>query len=155
MASNRIARACKQVQEDYEGDYTRLLDIVRATLIFDTLPDLLRALRWLLGERGAAARGAWHPRFVACKAKDRMSLAWDAELSGGYRDVVIVGKLEVAPGAEGEAGGGAGGDALTMLVELQLHLRPLFELKHDLHTVYTCTRVLGAGGVQILITDGL
>ena len=161
-----IPRCLQKVQEDYEGDYTRLLDIVRATLIFDTLPNLLRGLRWLLGEDGAAARGSWHPRFEARKAKDRLSLAWDAELSGGYRDVVVVGEVEVRPAApqpyiasaaEGTSSApcaGAEEGPLTMLVEVQLHLRPLFELKHDLHTVYTSTRVLGAAEDDVALHAG-
>ena len=119
-----IHRCMQKVQEEYEGDYTRLLDLARVTIICDTIVELERILSWLLsGERA--------PRFEACRTKDRLSRSWDAELSGGNRDVMVNGWLSM-------------GGHRKMIVEVQLHVRALFELKGDLHVLYAGARVLGA-----------
>ena len=75
-----VQRCMQKVQEEYEGDYTRLLDLARVTIICDTLVELERVLAWLLD-------GARAPPFVVCRTKDRLSRSWDAEMSGGNRDV--------------------------------------------------------------------
>ena len=119
-----IHRCMQKVQEEYEGDYTRLLDLARVTIMCDTIVELERILSWLLnGERA--------PRFEACRTKDRLSRSWDAELSGGNRDVMVNGWLSM-------------GGHRKMIVEVQLHVRALFELKGDLHVLYAGARVLGA-----------
>jgi len=119
-----IHRCMQKVQEEYEGDYTRLLDLARVTIICNTIVELERILSWLLsGERA--------PRFEACRTKDRLSRSWDAELSGGNRDVMVNGWLSM-------------GGHRKMIVEVQLHVRALFELKGDLHVLYAGARVLGA-----------
>ena len=41
-----------------------------------------------------------------------------------------------------------------MLVEVQLHLRAIFELKHDLHTLYNGVRVLGASDDEVILHKG-
>ena len=119
-----LARALQKTLEEYEGDYTRLLDYARITLIFDQLPKLEAALAWLLSPARA-------PRFEALRTKDRLSRSWNAEMSGGNRDVMVNGWLDL--------GGGR-----RFIVEVQFHLRCLFELKGDLHVLYAGARVLGA-----------
>ena len=119
-----VPRALQKTLEEYEGDYTRLLDYARITLVFEELSQLEEALAFLL----AAERA---PRFVAVRTKDRLSRSWNAEMSGGNRDVMLNGWLEL--------GGGR-----SFIVELQLHLRCLYELKSDLHVLYAGARVLGA-----------
>ena len=119
-----VPRALQKTLEEYEGDYTRLLDYARITLVFEELSQLEEALKFLL----AAERA---PRFVAVRTKDRLSRSWNAEMSGGNRDVMLNGWLEL--------GGGR-----RLIVELQLHLRCLYELKSDLHVLYAGARVLGA-----------
>ena len=49
-----------------------------------------------------------------CRTKDRLSRSWDAELSGGNRDVMVNGWLSI-------------GGHRRLIVEVQLHVRPLFE----------------------------
>lgn len=131
-----VLRSLQKVQEEYDGDYTRILDYARITLVFESLPDLEAALGWLLATND---RGS---RFVACRTKDRMSRRWDAEISGGNRDIMVNGWLEL--------GGGR-----SLIVEVQLHLRVLFELKSDLHVLYAALRVLGAMEDATAKHDGL
>ena len=71
------------------------------------------------------------PRFMACRVKDRLSRAWDAETSGGNRDLLINGELDL-------------GGKKSLIVEVQIHLAALFALKHDLHVLYAGARILGA-----------
>ena len=119
-----IRRALQKVAEDYDGDYTRLLDYARVTVVAESLATLEKLLAWCLSPDRA-------PRFAVCRIKDRLSRDWDAEMSGGNRDVMLNGWLEL--------GGGR-----RVIVEVQLHLRVLFEHKSDLHVLYDGARVLGA-----------
>ena len=124
-----LLRAMQKAQEDYAGDYTRLTDLMRCTLVFEKTATLVKALNWLLGEGGKLAG------FEGCRAKDRLSLRFDAEMSGGNRDVLINGWLTVPHR----------GEMRRLVIEVQLHLEPLLlALKHDLHVLYDGARVLGA-----------
>ena len=98
-----LARALQKAQEEYESDYTRILDLARISIVATTLQALEAVLSWLL----ANARS---PRFRAARVKDRLSRQWDAEMSGGNRDLMVNGWLDV--------GGGR-----VLIVEVQLHLR--------------------------------
>eukprot|EP00966_Prymnesium_polylepis_P064351 1492089-Prymnesium_polylepis.1 len=100
-------------EEEYEGDYTRIVDLARITIVTESLATLLSVLEWLL----AAERS---PRFVALRTKDRLSREWDAEMSGGNRDVMVNGWLDLGGGRK-------------LIVEIQLHLHVLYNLKSDLH----------------------
>ena len=61
---------------------------------------------WWAGRRAAVPT----PRFVVRRVKDRTSRSWDAQLSGGNRDVLINGEVELQDGS-------------AFLVEIQLHLQ--------------------------------
>jgi len=132
-----LQRAVQKVQEEYDGDYTRILDYVRISILCETVSDLAQMLYWFL-----------HPdrndRFEAVRTKDRISrnAPWDSELSGGNRDVMINGWLQLGNGVE-------------FIVEIQLHMRGLFELKHDLHVLYSGSRVLGAMDDRMVKHEGL
>lgn len=127
-----IQRSVAKTQEEYGGDYTKLLDPVRISLIFATIAGLKEALRRLV--KGELRR------FVPKRTKDRLSRAWDAELAGGMRDVLINGEIDL---------GGS-----SIIGEIQLHVRPLFDLKHDLHTLYGGARVLGMGDEAMVRHEG-
>ena len=134
-------RCLNKTEEDYGGDYTRLVDLVRTTIIFESLLGLVKGLRWLLDPPESDSNQVlFKPR----RAKDRLSLAWDAEMSGGYRDVVVVGEVSWKDGKESRG----------FLVEVQLHLRPLFVLKHELHALYKAVRVLGAAEDEVAVHNG-
>ncbi len=125
-----VRRCLQKVQEEYEGDYTRLLDLARVTILCDTIVALKKVLKRLLrGKKDDATLR----RFRACRIKDRLSRAHDAEQSGGNRDLLINGYLELGANRE-------------LIVEVQLHVTKLYDLKHDLHVLYAGARVLGALG---------
>lgn len=147
-----VPRCLQKAQDDYLGEYTRLADLARATVIFDDVTSLSRALQWLL-QRAAREQtaDAHKASFEAKRAKDRMSLVWNAELSGGNRDVMVQGVLSWRAAADG---GKAPAARATFVVELQLHLRSLFELKHDLHTLYAGLRVLGLAEDEVALHEG-
>lgn len=81
-------------------------------------------------------------RWEVCRIKDRLGRTWDAEQSGGNRDILINGWLTL-------------GATSKFIVEIQLHLRDLFKLKGDLHTLYNGARVLGAMDDNTLCHEGL
>ena len=121
-----VRRCLAKAQEEYEGDYTRLLDLARCTILCTTISDVLSVLKFMLGMMPEKPQ-----RFQACRIKDRLSRAWDAEVSGGNRDLLVNGWLDL-------------GANKFLIVEVQIHLQPLFALKHDLHVLYAGARVLGA-----------
>ena len=119
-----LARALQKAQEEYESDYTRILDLARISIVITTLHVLEAVLAWLLAPERS-------PRFRVARIKDRLSRQWDAEMSGGNRDLMLNGWLDIGGGRQ-------------LIVEVQLHLRCLYELKSDLHVLYAGARVLGA-----------
>jgi len=130
-----IKRILQKTQEEYEGDYTRLLDYARASILCLTLVEVSTILERLVGATGTK-------RWKVCRVKDRLSRKWDSEQSGGNRDILINGRLHL-------------GGNRYFIVELQLHLRDLFVLKGDLHTLYNGARVLGAMEDHTMQHEGL
>ena len=75
-----LQRCLHKAQEDYDGEYTRLIDLARATVVFPDVRSLTGGLRWLLhGAADAAADEQWSASFIPKRVKDRVSLQWDAE----------------------------------------------------------------------------
>jgi hypothetical protein len=70
-------------------------------------------------------------RAIVCRAKDRINPDYDAIKAGGNRDILLNLWLKLE-------------DSDWILAELQLHVKPLFDLKHDLHVLYKGARILGA-----------
>lgn len=118
-----------------DGDYTRLLDFARLSIVCDTFVQLKQLLSFFLTS-GCGGR------FSACRLKDRFTRGWDPEQSGGNRDLLINGWLKL--------GGGR-----SFIVEIQLHVRSLFILKGDLHTLYAGARVLGAMDDMMIAHEGV
>ena len=83
-----ILRALQKAQEEYEGDYTRILDLARVSIICDRVTQVAAVLEWLLAPERK-------PRFEFVRTKDRLSRNWDAEMSGGNRDVMVNGWLDL------------------------------------------------------------
>lgn len=121
-----IRRALAKALEEYEGDFTRILDLSRVTIVVDTLKEVESIVCWLLDKKRPSSS-----RFDCCRIKDRLSRRWDSETSGGNRDILVNGWLDL--------GGGR-----MLITEIQIHLRALFCLKSDLHVLYVGVRVLGA-----------
>ena len=93
---------------------------------------------------GAVAGFKGGTELVVCRAKDRIGVTYDAEQSGGNRDVLLNVWIRV-PGVAGAA---------VCLGEMQLHAAPLFNLKHGLHVLYKGARVLGALEDSIVLHQG-
>ena len=120
-----LKRALQKAQEEYDGQYTRILDFVRVSIVADTLNGLVFLMRWLMYDRSCTSR------MSVVRIKDRLSRSYDSEMSGGNRDVMLNGVLDLGGGRK-------------FVVEIQLHLRVLYQLKADLHVLYAGARVLGA-----------
>ncbi|MEC7726442.1 MAG: hypothetical protein VYD05_13060, partial [Planctomycetota bacterium] len=73
------ARACFKTIDKYGGDARRLTDLARMTIKCPTLAAALAALRFL----------AKHGGFVIVLIKNRLTLAFDASATGGYRDLLL------------------------------------------------------------------
>ena len=97
------ARGAYKILDKYGGDARRLTDIARMTIKCPTLRAALTALRFL----------AKHGGFVIVLIKNRLTLAFDASASGGYRDMLL--NLEIVGSKH--------------IVELQITLTPLLAIK--------------------------
>ena len=134
-----IARSLSKAQTEYEGKYTRILDYARVSIICETLGVMERCVQGLLGQIKDSDFG-----IEVVRIKDRISLdgGYDAEESGGNRDVLINGWLDLGMGKR-------------MIVELQVHHTELFRLKGELHTVYDGARVLGVSEPENCVHAGI
>ena len=104
-----------QKAEEYGGDVARVVDVERATGIFDSVDDLSLAVSLL---RAAARRG----EITIRRCKDRFGHPFDS----GYRDLQFNVELNGFVG------------------ELQLNLRRILQVKAKAHTVYEVERVIEA-----------
>jgi len=112
------ARACFKTVDKYGGDARRLTDIARCTIKCATLRAALEALRFL----------AKHEGFVIVLIKNRLTLAFDASATGGYRDLLL--NLEIV--------------GTKHIVEVQITLTPLLAIKAGGgHAAYQIARVHG------------
>eukprot|EP01062_Namystynia_karyoxenos_P017778 TRINITY_DN16580_c0_g1_i1.p1 TRINITY_DN16580_c0_g1~~TRINITY_DN16580_c0_g1_i1.p1 ORF type:complete len:1079 (+),score=323.79 TRINITY_DN16580_c0_g1_i1:136-3237(+) len=110
-------RSLQKTMEEYSGDYSRLCDIVRGSLVCETAAGVQVALRHL----------STSPALRLLRVKNRLDPAFDAEPSGGYRDVLV---NCVLPPSEHVA-------------ELQLHVARLAGVKSGGgHAVYSIARSL-------------
>ena len=110
------ARAMEKIENDYGGDHTKLVDVVRGSAIFTTFIQLTLFVEVLLGDR--------FPELIVVRVKDR----FNAPLDSGYRDVLLNYKFE---GTSGHMG------------ELQLHLRTIIDIKETAHRTYALMRSVG------------
>jgi hypothetical protein len=140
-----VPRCCAKVAEEYAGNYRKLCDLVRCTLVFPSLHAMAVAMRFLTSgddgklrpwtgddqHKGYQGLSPHLSRAIVCRAKDRIKPDYDAIKAGGNRDVLLNLWLNLE-------------DSGWILAELQLHAKPLFDLKHDLHVLYKGARILGA-----------
>ena len=135
-----VKRCCAKVAEEYAGNYRKLCDLVRCTLVFPSLHAMDVALRFLTDggpwtgddqHTGYQGISPHLSRAIVCRAKDRIKPDYDAIKAGGNRDILLNLWLKLE-------------DSDWIIAELQLHVKPLFVLKHDLHVLYKGARILGA-----------
>jgi len=110
------ARAMEKIENDYGGDHTKLVDVVRGSAIFTTFIQLTLFVEVLLGDE--------YSELIVLRAKDR----FNKPLDSGYRDVLLNYKFE---GTSGHVG------------ELQLHLRTIIDIKESAHRTYALMRAVG------------
>ena len=115
-----------KAQDDYDDDVARVVDVVRATGVFDDLASCGRALAKLL------ALGTSGDLLIR-RAKDRINRPVE---NSGYRDVLM--NVEIA----------------GFVGELQLSLARLLEVKGSAHRIYNLTRALGNAGLLQALDDG-
>jgi hypothetical protein len=71
-----LERAMAKVLMCYDGDASRLLDVCRARIVFDTVPDLVSCLRHVsLHSSGARIR----------RIRNSMRPGFEEPLTGGFR----------------------------------------------------------------------
>ncbi|CAH0375628.1 unnamed protein product [Pelagomonas calceolata] len=109
------SRIRQKTEKDYGGDVARVVDLERATGIFDSVDDLSFAISLL---RDASRRG----EITIRRCKDRFSHPFE----NGYRDLQLNVELEGFVG------------------ELQLNLRRIIEVKAKAHKIYEVERVIEA-----------
>tara|TARA_B100002052_G_scaffold293176_1_gene315900 strand:- start:276 stop:1175 length:900 start_codon:yes stop_codon:yes gene_type:complete len=106
-------RRIKEKMEEYDGDFARVVDLERATGVFDSVDDMSQAISLL---RNASHRG----EITIRRCKDRFG----NPCSNGYRDVQMNIELD------------------GFIGELQLNLRKIIDVKKEAHIVYEVERVL-------------
>jgi hypothetical protein len=109
------ARALQKVFRSYRGDWRRLGDLCRTSLVFDAIPQLEACLRAISADTELEV-------VKAGDAKMRLREGYDAvKLSGGYRDVQLCVRLK---STEARTRG-----VHEHLCEVQLHFAPIIALK--------------------------
>ena len=107
-------RVQEKSDNDYKGDFLKVIDIVRASAVFHTLVDLHNALLALKAPGG---------KVKIVRSKDRVF----KPLSSGYRDVLLNITIE----------------GCDMVMELQLHFKDILAIKQQAHRIYDFLRTLG------------
>ena len=119
LLPKRRIRAIEKVWRAYAGDATRLRDLVRCSLVFDTFNQLEAALDVILADRSI--------RIVRVKNRFREDYNAVAE-SCGYRDIqlnVLLQRNILTEDEEIELG------LHEHVCEIQLHIRDVYDLKSD------------------------
>jgi len=74
-----VDRAIEKLTRVYRGDVSLLLDVVRQCIVFESMQDLLKAMRTIQDDG----------ELEVVRIKNRMSDTYDARRSGGYRDCLV------------------------------------------------------------------
>ena len=117
----RRERIVEKVEKEYGGDYARVVDVVRASAVFQNAADLARLVGSLSDD------GATEVKVV--RVKDRFS----NPVSGGYRDMLLNVRV---------------GD-LQHVGELQLHIESIKAIKPKAHRLYDLLRSYGWEGESL------
>ena len=121
----RLKRAASKVWRGYSGDTSQLTDVVRYSLIYDSVEEIASAMDVVCKDA----------RATIIRVKNRLSLTYDDSKSAGYRDVLLNAQLDVTEQANTnpaiEATEELDQAARSHIFELQLHLRAMYNLKTD------------------------
>jgi hypothetical protein len=111
-------RAIEKVWRSYGGDATRLRDLVRGSIVFDTVSEMKASLALILADQNIRILGV----------KNRFAAKYDAvKMSCGYRDIQISVTLSATVLSSEEVDAGLH----ELVCEVQLHLAPIYALKND------------------------
>lgn len=119
-------RCVEKVMKEYGGDFSKLLDLERATGLFEQAEDMLRCLRRVQEEpssslsSSSASSSSSTMRVLRCK--DRLNKPLDS----GYRDILL-NVCEVQSG---------------FVAELQLNFHKIAQIKSQSHRFYELVRVM-------------
>eukprot|EP00747_Dinoflagellata_sp_TGD_P090542 gnl/TRDRNA2_/TRDRNA2_164732_c0_seq1.p1 gnl/TRDRNA2_/TRDRNA2_164732_c0~~gnl/TRDRNA2_/TRDRNA2_164732_c0_seq1.p1 ORF type:complete len:656 (-),score=83.55 gnl/TRDRNA2_/TRDRNA2_164732_c0_seq1:302-2269(-) len=106
-------RVAQKVMRSYGGHVSRVVDIVRASIIYEDLQDLIVGLRTIIADDNAIIRAV----------KNRFDSTYDASTTAGYRDVCLILRLD---SNETRAAG-----CNLHMCEVQLHIQSFFSVKTD------------------------
>ncbi|KAL3910639.1 MAG: hypothetical protein SGARI_002024, partial [Bacillariaceae sp.] len=110
-------RTVQKVQDKYRGDASKVLDLVRAMIVFETLPDIAKTLQTLDQYDKAG-------QIKVVRGKDRLSTYFNAsQHAGGYRDILLNIQIEVKDSKVDDSH-----EKIHLVTELQLHLRPFLKI---------------------------
>jgi len=102
-------RACEKANRSYKGNFLKVLDFVRASLVTETVADAVRVLRFVVDNASVHT------------IKNRYSLKYDAKSTGGYRDLNLQLTFKQLEGTPFEG----------FVVELQIILAEFLKVKSD------------------------
>mmetsp|Transcript_41922 Transcript_41922/g.102808 ORF Transcript_41922/g.102808 Transcript_41922/m.102808 type:complete len:161 (+) Transcript_41922:3-485(+) len=108
-----LQRAFEKLSRAYHGDASRLVDLCRQHIVFDSVGDLTQCLGKIITDDNV-----W-----LVLIKNRMDLHYDSSRSAGYRDVTVLLQFNT-PEAIAMA-------CETHICEVQLVLRRISDLKRD------------------------
>jgi len=114
-------RCVQKVKDEYGGDYGKLLDLERATGLFDQPGDMLECLQRVMLARLDDPISSSVPLCVL-RCKDRLN----NPLASGYRDLL----LNLCDAKSG------------FVMELQLNFHKITQIKSQTHRFYELTRVM-------------
>eukprot|EP00747_Dinoflagellata_sp_TGD_P135367 gnl/TRDRNA2_/TRDRNA2_175457_c0_seq2.p1 gnl/TRDRNA2_/TRDRNA2_175457_c0~~gnl/TRDRNA2_/TRDRNA2_175457_c0_seq2.p1 ORF type:complete len:575 (+),score=63.10 gnl/TRDRNA2_/TRDRNA2_175457_c0_seq2:112-1836(+) len=106
-------RVLQKVMRSYGGDVSRVLDIVRASIVYPGLHDLTVGLRTIIADENVVIKSI----------KNRFDSTYDASASAGYRDICLI--LQLIDNETKSAG------CHLHMCEVQLHVQSLFSIKND------------------------
>ena len=114
------ARIVEKAEKEYNGDYSRLVDVVRASAVFESAADLGRFVASLAGDDAMEVK--------VVRAKDR----FNHDISG-YRDMLLNVRVRDDP----------------HVGELQLHIGRIKAIKPKAHRLYGILRSYGWEGESL------
>jgi len=76
-------RCVQKVEDEYKGDYSKLMDLERATALFDDAEGMLHGLQQVIG--GQEEEKGDGPKLTLVRCKDRLN----SPLKSGYRDILL------------------------------------------------------------------
>ena len=117
VPNKKPQRSFEKIRRSYGGRVSRLCDIVRASIVCDTIAQVCEALHVIAGD----------PNVRIMRGKQRFDAGYDGAASAGYRDFQL--SLVVTGAAVAPDGGASAAECRRHIVEMQIHLREIYDQK--------------------------